>query len=223
MDCLSFRPISLLNVDYKIVAKVLAQRLENILPKIINPDLGILKSRYGTDNVRRALNVVQYLNTHKNPALIVSLDAEKAFDRVEWSFLFQVLEKFSLGSNFINMIKTFYSSPIASVNTNGLMSDGFPVRRGCRQGCPLTPLLFILFIEPLAEVIRTNPDTSGIKTGEEIHIISLFADDVLLHLNKSEKSTPAVLKSIATFSALSGLISPRTCQSNFLFRCPGGV
>jgi len=76
-------------VDYKIIAKVLARRLENILPKIINPDqAGFVKSRYGTDNVRCVLNVVQYLNTHKNPALIVYLDAEKAFDRVEWSFLF---------------------------------------------------------------------------------------------------------------------------------------
>ena len=112
--------------------------MENILPKIINPDqAGFVKSRYGTDNVRRALNVVQYLNTHKNPALIVSLDAKKAFDRVEWSFLFLVLEKFSLGSNFINMIKTFYSDPIATVNTNGLMSDGFPVLRGapCHLYC----------------------------------------------------------------------------------------
>ena len=109
-----------------------------------------------------------------------------------------------LGSNFINMIKSFYSDPIATVNTNGLLSDGFPVRRGCRQGCPLSPLLFILFIEPLAMAIRINPDISGVRIGEENHIISLFADDVLLYLNKPEKSILAVLKSIATFSALSG-------------------
>ncbi len=70
--------------------------------------------------------------------------------------------------------------------------------------CAGAPLLFILFIEPLAEVIRTNPDISGIRVGEENHIISLFADDVLLYLNKPEKSIPAVLKSIATFGALSG-------------------
>lgn len=205
MDCSSFRPISLLNVDYKIVAKVLARRLESILPKIINPDqAGFVKSRYGTDNVRCSLNVVHYLNTYKNPALIVSLDAEKAFDRVEWSFLFLLLEKFGLGPNFINIIKTFYSDPVATVNTNGLMSDGFPVRRGCRQGCPLSPLLFILFIQPLAEAIRINPDISGVRVGDENRTISLFADDILLYLNKPEESIPAVLKSIATFSALSG-------------------
>lgn len=84
LDCSSFRPISLLNVDYKIAAKVLALRLERILPKIINPDqVWFVKSRYGT--VRRVLNAVQYLDTHKNPAFIVSLDAEKAF---EWNVFF---------------------------------------------------------------------------------------------------------------------------------------
>lgn len=81
-------------MDYKIVAKVLAQRLENILPKVINPDqAGFLKSGYGTDNVCRALNVVQYLNFYKNPTLIDSLNAKKAFDRVEWPFLFLLLGK----------------------------------------------------------------------------------------------------------------------------------
>ena len=205
LDCSSYRPISLLNVDYKIVAKVLARRLEKVLPNIINSDqAGFVKSRHGTDNVRRALNVIHYLNTHKNPGFIISLDAEKAFDRVEWPFLFSVLEKFDLGSSFINVIKTLYSDPIASVNTNGLMSEGFAVRRGCRQGCPLSPLLFTLFIEPLAEVIRTNLDITGITAGEKNHVISLFADDVLLYLSDPEKSVPAVLDSITLFSALSG-------------------
>uniref|UniRef100_A0A3Q3H395 Reverse transcriptase domain-containing protein n=2 Tax=Kryptolebias marmoratus TaxID=37003 RepID=A0A3Q3H395_KRYMA len=205
LDCSSFRPISLLNVDYKIVAKVLARRLENILPKIINPDqAGFIKMRYGTDNIRRVLNVVQYLNTHKKPAVIVSLDAEKAFDRVEWQFLFQVLHKFGLGPNFINLVKSFYSDPTASVNTNGLMSEPFKIHRGCRQGCPLSPLLFTLFIEPLAEIIRTNPDVSGINIGGRNHVISLFADDVLLYMCNPEKSIPAILESMATFSALSG-------------------
>ncbi len=89
--------------------------------------------------------------------------------------------------------------------------------------CAGAPLLFILFIEPLAKVIRTNPDISGIRVGEENHIISLFADDVLLYLNKPEKSVPAVLKSITTFSALSGYkinLGKSVAMYNLLFRCP---
>lgn len=86
LDCSFYKPISLL-VDYKIVAKVLARRLETILPKVINSDqAGFVKSRCGSDNVRRALNIIHYFNTQNKTAMILSFDAEKAFDRVEWSF-----------------------------------------------------------------------------------------------------------------------------------------
>lgn len=175
--------------------------MKTLLPKIINPDqAGFVKSRHGTDNVRCALNIIHHLNTYKNPAFIISLDAEKAFD----PFLFAVLEKFDLGPKFINLVKALYFDPVAAINTNGLMSEGFPVRRGCRQGCPLSPLLFTLFTEPLAEAIRINPDIHGITVGEESHVISLFADDVLLYLKDPEKSVPAVLSFITFFSTLSG-------------------
>lgn len=140
-DCSSYRPISLLNVDYKIIAKILARRLENILPKIINPDqAGFVKSRHGTDNVRCALNIIHYLNTYKIPAFIISLDAEKAFDRVEWPFLFAVLEKFGLGPKFINLVKALYSDPVVAVNTNGLMSEGFPSAQRLQAGVPFVAL-----------------------------------------------------------------------------------
>ncbi|KAL1246966.1 hypothetical protein QQF64_034287, partial [Cirrhinus molitorella] len=171
-------PISLLNVDYKILAKVLARRLESILPKVINPDQsGFVKSRHGSDNVHRALNAIHYFHTQKKASMILSLDAEKAFDRVEWPFLFFVFEKIGLSPNFISVIKHLYADSTASVNTNGLLSESFPIRRGCRQGCPLSPLLFTLFIEPLAESIRTNPDIFGILINGKKHVISLYADD----------------------------------------------
>lgn len=103
LDCLSFRPISLLNSDYKIVAKVLARRLETILPKIINPDQArFVKSRYGTDNVRCVLNVVHYRSTYKNPAIIVSLDAEKALTK--WIGLFSFWYKKSLAWALTSLI-----------------------------------------------------------------------------------------------------------------------
>uniref|UniRef100_A0AAR2KTQ2 Reverse transcriptase domain-containing protein n=1 Tax=Pygocentrus nattereri TaxID=42514 RepID=A0AAR2KTQ2_PYGNA len=204
-DCSSYRPISLLNVDFKIVAKVLARRLDALLPRLIHPDqTGFVRSRHGSDNVRRALNIVDHLSRNPDPAFIVSLDAEKAFDRVHWDFLFAVLKKINLGSSFINMIKSLYSYPNAVVNTNNFHSDVFPVSRGCRQGCPLSPLLFCLVIEPLAQSIRNSTRLTGIKIGGEDHRISLYADDVLLYLSNPNASVNIVLDLISDYSSVSG-------------------
>ena len=152
-ECSSYRPISLLNVDFKIAAKILARRLEKILPKLIDPDqTGFVKARFGSDNLRRVLNIVNHLNVDRQSAIIASLYAYKAFDRVDYRFLFAVLEKVSLGHPFIKLVRLLYSNPMATVSTNGLLSESFPIGRGCRQGCPLSPLLFALVIEPLAEL-----------------------------------------------------------------------
>lgn len=99
------------------MTKEFALRSVKLLPKIIHHDqAGFVKARYGSDNVRRALNIINQLNTSEDPALIFSLYADKAFDRVEWSFLFCVLEKFHLGSKFVDAIRTLYSEPMAQVN-----------------------------------------------------------------------------------------------------------
>lgn len=126
------------------------------------------------------LNVIDHLNVTKEPAFILSIDSEKACDRVEWPFLFPVLEKIELGSNFIGLVKLLYSNLMAQVNSNKVLSDRFSISRGCRQGCPLSPLLFSLVIEPLAVAVRTNTNIHGIKIGLEEHRISLYADNVLL-------------------------------------------
>uniref|UniRef100_A0AAY3ZW41 Reverse transcriptase domain-containing protein n=1 Tax=Denticeps clupeoides TaxID=299321 RepID=A0AAY3ZW41_9TELE len=90
----TWKPISLLNVDYKIITKILSRGLENLLPKIINPDqTSFVKNRFGSDNLHRLFNILYQATSSKDPTLLVSLDAEKTFDQVEWSFLFSTLEK----------------------------------------------------------------------------------------------------------------------------------
>ncbi len=112
--------------------------------------------------------------------MVHSLEAEKAFDCVSWEFLFQTLEKFGFGPTFINCVRALYSNSKASVRVNGNISSPFSLNRVCRQGCSLSLLLFNLSIEVMAQLIRDEAAIEGVKVGEEIHKVSLFADDVLL-------------------------------------------
>lgn len=116
------------------------------------------------------------------PEIVLSLDAEKAFDRVEWGYLFKVLEKFGFGETFITWIRLLYSSPLAWVNTNRQYSTYFPLSRGTRQGCPLSPQLFALAIEPLAALLRKTTSFQGISRGNIEHRVSLYADDLIIYI-----------------------------------------
>lgn len=172
LDPGSYRPISLINVDCKVLTKVLAMRLENILPGIIHEDqVGFVKGRSSSDNLRRLLHLMFKSHQENTPVAAFSLDAEKAFDRVEWGFLLRVLEVFGFGSGFINWVKLIYKEPRASVLTNGQISPFFQLSRGTKQGDPLSPLLFILFLEPLAVAIR---EEAGIRGGQEVESINCF-------------------------------------------------
>uniref|UniRef100_A0A3P8RWR8 Reverse transcriptase domain-containing protein n=1 Tax=Amphiprion percula TaxID=161767 RepID=A0A3P8RWR8_AMPPE len=205
LQCGSYRPVSLINVDAKILAKILATRLEKFLPSLIHPDqVGFVKGRHSADNVRRLLHLMWQEKDSAEPRVAFSLDAEKAFDRVEWAYLFRTLHGFGLGSSFINWVKLLYHSPRASVLTNGRRSTPFPLFRGTRQGCPLSPLIFALALEPLAIAIRDNVNIKGIKTGQVEHKLLLYADDILLVSTNPEVAVPHMLSVIGSFATISG-------------------
>uniref|UniRef100_A0AAR2KU71 Reverse transcriptase domain-containing protein n=1 Tax=Pygocentrus nattereri TaxID=42514 RepID=A0AAR2KU71_PYGNA len=204
-SCASYRPLSLLNTDIKILAKALALRLEAVLPNIISSaQNGFIKGRQLFFNTRTLLNVIFTKGSTLTSEVLVSLDAEKAFDRVEWNYLFNVLYKFGFKDNFISWIKLLYSSPKASVCTNGVRSDFFPLFRGTRQGCPLSPLLFALAIEPLSIALNSLNSFRGIsRFGSEIKL-SLYADDLLLYVTDPESCFPSILALLNRFSSFSG-------------------
>lgn len=203
--CGSYRPISLISVDSKLLSKLLAKRLENLLPILINPDqTGFIQGRYSSSNVRRLLNIVHSSFQNKQKTLAISLDADKAYDRVEWPYLFDIMERFGLGGNFLKWTQTIYQAPRAIVVTNGRRSESFPVARGVRQGCPLSPLLFALALEPLAEVIRLHTEIKGVYLGDIEHKIALYADDILLFVSSPALSIPAIMNTFSEFSFVSG-------------------
>ena len=216
IKCGSYRPISLINSDAKIIAKVFARRLENHLPSLITSDQnGFIKGRQGFHNIRRLLNIIDVRKESPDTA-IVSLDAEKAFDRVEHNYLFEVLQRFGFGEYICKCVKMLYHSPSASVMTNFLTSQPFKLQRGTRQGCPLSPLLFALAIEPLAIAIRQNSSITGITIGNVENKIGLFADDIVLFLTQLKCSIPNLLRLINTFGSISGY-KLNESKSNILF------
>lgn len=204
-ECSSYRPISLLNVDLKVLAKILAKRLEHVIPDIIDPDqTGFIKGRHSYCNTRRLFNIICHLNRNLTPGILVAMDAEKAFDRVEWSYMFDVMSRFGIGENFIKWVRLLYTSPKAAVLTNGVLSDSFALHRGTRQGCPLSPLLFAIAIEPLAIYIRNNQKIYGVSIGNRQQKILLYADDILLTITNPLISLPELTDLIKQFGVISG-------------------
>uniref|UniRef100_A0A3P9DFP2 Reverse transcriptase domain-containing protein n=1 Tax=Maylandia zebra TaxID=106582 RepID=A0A3P9DFP2_9CICH len=203
--CGNYRPISLINVDEKIISKILAFRLEKVLPYLVHRDqVGFVKNRSSADNLRRVLHILWKSRTKLDPVVAFSLDAEKAFDKVEYPFLFHTLKRFGFGPFFRQWIQVVYTDPMATVITNGIMSPSFSLSRGTRQGSPLSPLIFALFLEPLAIALRECKKIRGVDLGQEEHKTFLYADDILLISTNPEQAVPAISSIIDSFSVISG-------------------
>ena len=203
--CKNYRPISILNVDYKIYTSILANRLQTILPDIIDEDqTGFVRGRQTQDNIRRTLLIINKIHKHKTPTALISLDAEKAFDMVNWEYLYMTLEKFGFKQKTVQCIKAIYNNPTARVKVNGSLSDNFTLERGTRQGCCLSPILFAIYIEPLAQMIRQDSLLGGVEIHNEKHIISLFADDVMIYLKDPVNSFDRLMQTLEKFSGYSG-------------------
>lgn len=146
----SYRPIVLLNTDIKIFAKTLAAQLNKVIAKLIHPDQSGFIPRRTT------------------------------FDCLEWQYLWRVMEAAQLGPRFIGWVKMLYGAPGARVKVNNELSERFGLGRGMRQGCPMSPLLFAIAIEPLAVALRTSRWMREFGVGDWEDKLALYADDLLL-------------------------------------------
>ena len=202
----NYRPISLLNTDYKICAKVLATRVKSILHIIISPNqTGFIKNRFIGENIRFVLDLVDYCKMYNRQGLLLLVDFEKAFDRIEWNFIHKCLHFFGFGDNFVNWFKTLYSASSGRVINNGYSCRDFSINRGVRQGCPLSPYLFIICAEILARSVNDNSSIKGIRLfGTEVKLLN-YADDTTIFLDGSPGSLREVVDTFHALRAASGL------------------
>ena len=202
----NWRPLSLLNTDYKILAKTLASRLQDVIGSLINEDqTGCLAGRFIGENLRTIIDTFDFTTLNNIPGLMVMLDFEKAFDSVSWKYLFEILERFNFGENFIHWIKTLYSKPLICVTNNGFSTSFFPISRGIRQGCPISALLFLLVAETMAIHIRQNNDIKGIEITPKCTVkLMQYADDTTLFL-KDQRSLACLFEFLLHFGKCSGL------------------
>ena len=172
----NWRPISLLNVDVKIASKALASRLEKVLPEIIHPDqYAYVKGRTIFDAVRTIDDIMEYTKIKQLPGLMVAFDFEKAFESLSWPFLFKALKSFNFGESFIKWVSTLYSNISSCVLNNGFATQMFEVRRGVRQGDPLSAYLFIVALEVLLIKIRCDKEIRGIMVENREIKLATFA------------------------------------------------
>ena len=201
----NLRPISLLNVDYKILTKTIAKRLEKVLPNIINIDqTGYVKGRYIGENIRLIQDVIHFTNLTNQKGIAIFLDFKKAFDSVEWSYLNAALELFNFGPDILNWFKIIYNNVSSCVVNNGHGSTFFHLQRGVRQGCPLSGILFVLGIELFARALKNKASVKGIRVDDHEIKIAQYADDTTVFVRDKE-SVLELLDFLREFSSLSGL------------------
>ena len=189
----NWRPVSLLNTDYKILTKALAIRLQKVIPSIIDHDqVGYIKNRYIGENIRIIFDLLKHSELNDIEAFLVQVDFEKAFDSIEWPFLFKCLESFNFGQNFCKWIKIFYNDISSCVGNNGNYSKYFKLSRSIRQGCPISALLFILVAEMLAIKIRNDDTIKGITINDTEYKLSMMADDTTLIIKNLDSLENAI-------------------------------
>ena len=201
------RPITLLNSDYKVVEKMLANRIVPWLRELIGEDQrGFIPTRKGIVNIRKMMDIIQQANDENKEVIILQADIQKAFDKVEFSAIEASLAYFGFPDYIIKWIKILYKDFYVQVQNSGFLSEKIYVQRSVHQGGPLSAALFICVIELLAERIRNDTEIKGAYIKDIENILNLFADDTDLSLNAEEDtSLRNVLQHFEEFRKMTGL------------------
>ena len=202
----NWRPITLLNSIYKFYSGIWANRIKKNLPKLIgNSQTGFVQNRFIGENNRLTLDILKESELENLSGLLILVDFEKAFDSISWDYISKILNLFNFSDQTIQVIKSLQKNSISKILQNGHCSDIIKLERGCRQGDPISPYIFVLSVELLGTTVRKHTQFQGYKIGDREHRISLFADDTTLFITSSEMNLRLCMDILGEFYLVSGL------------------
>ena len=193
-------------VDYKILAKVITNHVRSTLDELIGKEQSaFLEGRDISDSIRKIIDTVQYCDRKNINALLLSIDFEKAFDRVDCNSLSRAMKSMNFGDKIVQWTNTLFNDFQLSTVNNGYFSEYVSPSRGLFQGNPFSPYGFLIIIEFLAIMLRESDKIKGVKIGHLTNLLAMFADNLTIFMENSEKEWQETLNIIRNFENLSGL------------------
>lgn len=221
-----FRPISLCNVIYKIITKIIANRIKPLLPTLISEEQsGFVAGRQILDGILLVNEVAHSLRSTKKPGMLIKLDLAKAFDKINWAFIKAILTAFGFSSNLTQWIMRLISSIFFSILINGTPSKCFMPTRGIRQGDPLSPFIFVLAAEGLGRLIKQKIQTGRLRglnlhRGSDTQSHQQFVDDTMLMAHPAVQEARELKNTLTLFAEASGMAANPGKSSIYFFNTP---